>query len=140
MIICPDCDYSKNLSVAQFRNKKHLLKIKCKCGHTFRVELEFRKHNRKETDLAGTCSFDSARVGGWRVSVLNLSLGGICFEQRGGRNLRVGDRGSLSFTLSDRKETVVFKKVIVKSISGNRVGCEFIQDRAYQKELGFFLM
>jgi hypothetical protein len=140
MIICPDCDYSKRLSVAQFRKRKHALKIKCKCGYTFRVELEFRKHYRKDTDLFGICSFDNVRVGGWKVSINNLSLGGISFDLRGGRNLRVGDHGSLTFSLNDRKETVVLKKVIVRSISGNRVGCEFVEDKAYNKALGFFLM
>ena len=140
MIICPACDYRRQISVAEFRNRKHSLKIKCKCGVAFRVHLEFRKHLRKATALQGVCSFDKVRTGGWRVTIINLSLGGICLELRGARKLQQGDRGSLVFTLGDRKETLVMKQVIVRSVSGNRVGCEFVTDRAYEKELGFFLM
>lgn len=138
LIVCPECSFSKNFSAKQFRNRQNLLKIKCRCGHSFRVQLEFRLHIRKETDLKGVCKFGN--IGGLRVSLINLSLGGVCLEIRGKHRPTVGARGELLFTLDDRKATVIEKKIVVRSISTYPFRCEFIQDRAYQKELGFYLM
>jgi hypothetical protein len=59
---------------------------------------------------------------------------------RGLHDLKIGQTGSLVFTLDNRKETVLFKKVFIKTVNGNRIGCEFIEERAYEKELGFYLL
>lgn len=139
LIVCPECSFSKSLAAVQFRHRQNLLKIKCKCDHTFTVQLEFRLHVRKETELEGICRFSSNGKGVWQVILVNLSLGGVCLELHGNNGLAVGDKGTLEFTLDDRKETTIIKQIIVKGISANLVRCEFIEDRAYQKALGFYL-
>jgi hypothetical protein len=83
---------------------------------------------------------DPPAVGGGKIKVINLSLSGACFEVRGIHDLQIGQMGSLHFTLDNRKETVLFKKVIIKIVNGNRIGCEFLEERAYEKELGFYLL
>ncbi len=140
MIVCPACGSAKILSAEQFRNRQHVLKAKCKCGHSFKVELEFRRHFRKDTELEGTYDLNPPGIGGGNITIINLSLSGASFEVKGVHDLQIGHTGSLIFTLDNRKESVLFKKVIIKSVSGRRIGCEFVDDRAYQKDLGFYLL
>lgn len=139
LIVCPKCDFSKNFSTKQFRNRQFLLKIKCKCGHSFTVQLEARLHIRKKTEIEGICKFSSTGTSTWKVTLINLSLGGVCIELKGNHSLTIGDKGILEFTLDDRKATTITKQIIVKGISTNLIRCEFIEDRAYQKALGFYL-
>ena len=139
LIVCPECSFTKNLSAEQFRHRQNLLKIKCKCGHHFTVQLEFRLHVRKETEFEGICKFSGTGKGVWDVILVNLSLGGVCLEISGNHGLMVGNEGTLEFNLDDRKATSILKRIIVKGISANLVRCEFVEDMAYQKALGFYL-
>jgi len=139
LIVCPECNFSKNFSTKQFRNRQFLLKIKCKCGHCFTVQLEARLHIRKKTEIEGICKFRSTGTSAWKVILINLSLGGVCLELKGNHILTVGDKGILEFTLDDRKATAITKQIVVKGISTNLIRCEFIEDRAYQKAMGFYL-
>lgn len=140
MIVCPACDAARAISATQFRHRLHLIKVKCKCGHVYKVHLEFRRHFRKPTELEGTYDLIPPAVGGGKIKIINLSLNGACFEVRGIHDMKVGHKGSLVFTLDNRKETVLFKKVVIITVAGNRIGCEFAEDRAYEKELGFYLL
>lgn len=140
MIVCPACDTAKLISAAQFRHRQHLVKVKCKCGHVFNVHLEFRRNIRKPTELEGVYDVNPPAVGGGKIKIVNLSLNGACFEVRGIHDLKIGQQGSLVFTLDNRKKTVLFKKVTIKTVNGNRIGCEFIVDRAFEKDLGFYLL
>jgi hypothetical protein len=138
-IVCPQCNSAKVIAVRQFRQRLHMLKVKCRCGYTFKVQLEFRRHYRKRTDLAGTYDVVPPAVGGGTAKVLNLSLSGACFEIRGVHDLKIGQKGVLVFTLDNRKETVLSKHIRIISVSGNRIGSEFISDQAFEKDLGFYL-
>ncbi len=139
VIVCPTCRAAKTISVKQFRNRSHLIKVKCKCGISFKVQLEFRKHYRKHTDLQSTYDLNAPAVGGGIAHLINLSLSGARFEVRGIHNLKIGQRGTLAFTLDNRKQTALFKNITIKSVQGNRIGCEFADDTAFEKELGFYL-
>ena len=39
-IICPECNSTKIIAVRQFRQRLHMLKVKCRCGHVFKVQLD----------------------------------------------------------------------------------------------------
>lgn len=138
-IICPACNGVKEIAVRQFRQRLHMLKVKCPCGHSFRVKLEFRRHYRKATDLAGSFSLLSRASGGAVARIVNISLSGICFEVKGMHDLQIGQRGMLVFKLDNRKQTMLRKKVLIRAVNGNRIGSEFIEDRAFDKDLGFYL-
>lgn len=138
-LVCPKCSTAKTLSVRQFRHHLQLLKAKCNCGHSFRVQLEFRRHYRKPTELPGTYDLSQPAFGGGAAKIVNLSLSGACFEVRGMHDLKIGQKGMLVFTLDNRKKTVVSKNVIIRTVNGNRIGSEFIDDRAFDKDLGFYL-
>ncbi|MGW8193866.1 MAG: PilZ domain-containing protein [Desulforhopalus sp.] len=140
-IVCPACGMAKTLSVEKFKNQKHNLKIKCRCSYIFHVQLEFRRHRRKQTELDGVyVGKQQSSTAGGKVKVLNLSLSGAYFEVKGIHDLRVGQRGELIFTLDDRKKTSLTKEVIIRSVNKNRIGVAFVEDRAFQKELGFYLL
>jgi len=138
-IICPHCYSAKTTSVEQFRNKQRKLKVKCKCGYTFKIELEFRRQYRKNTNLHGKSQLDAPTFNGRIGKIVNLSMNGLCFEVQGIHDIQIGQKGSINFTIDDRQETTLIRNVTVRSIQGNQIGCEFIEDRAYQKELGFYL-
>lgn len=139
-IVCPFCATAKTLSVEKFRHRQHKLKVKCKCGHVFNIQLEFRRHHRKSTELEGAYGVTESTLGGGKIKILNLSLSGASFEMIGGHTMQVGQKGILVFTLDDRKKTALKKQVIIRSVQGNAIGCEFVEDRAFQKELGFYLL
>ncbi|PHR26464.1 MAG: hypothetical protein COA36_11900 [Desulfotalea sp.] len=139
-IVCPACSSAKTVSVESFRHRLHVLKVKCKCGNTFSLQLEFRKYFRKGTDLHGTYDMAPPAIGGGIVSIVNLSLSGACLEIRGIHALEVGQKGSLDFTLDNRKATVLHRQIIIRTVTKNRIGCEFIEARAFDKELGFYLL
>ncbi|MBU1568420.1 MAG: PilZ domain-containing protein [Proteobacteria bacterium] len=138
-IICPQCNSAKIIAVRQFRHRLHRLIVKCRCGYSFKVQLEFRRHYRKPTDLPGIYDPVPPAVSGGKAKVINLSLSGACFELRGVHDLQIGQKGVLVFTLDNRKESVLTKSIFIRSISGNRIGGEFVEDRAFDKELGFYL-
>lgn len=139
IIVCPQCNSAKIIAVRQFRQRLHMLKVKCRCGYNFKVQLEFRRHYRKKTELSGIYEAMPPAASGGKAKVVNLSLSGACFELRGTHDLKTGQKGILIFTLDNRKNTELTKTVHIRSINGNRIGCEFVEDRAFDKELGFYL-
>lgn len=139
-IVCPQCNSAKIVAVRQFRQHLHMLKVKCRCGYDFKVQLEFRRHYRKETDLPGVYNPTAPAIGGGKAMIINLSLGGACFELRGIHDLKIGQKGVLVFTLDDRKETILTKSIFIRTVTGNRIGGEFVEDRAFDKDLGFYML
>ena len=53
--------------------------------------------------------------------------------------IKVGDILKLQFTLDDKENSEVTKEVIVRSISGNSLGTEFLSLEHYDK-LGSYLL
>jgi Zn ribbon nucleic-acid-binding protein len=137
-LVCPKCNAAQTISVANFKNKKHELRVKCKCGYVYRLQLEFRRYHRKHTKLDGTYEPTTGKSGGI-VKILNLSIGGARFEVRGVHDIKPGQKGSLVFTLDDRNATVLAKDVTIRSVEGKEIGCEFADNQAYHKDLGFYL-
>jgi hypothetical protein len=138
-IVCPTCLAVKSSTVSKFRNVRHTVTVKCRCGNTFQVMFEFRKSRRKPTDLSGTYAMTPPASGTGQVKIKNLSLTGLCFEVAGFHDIRVGLKAMLTFTLDDRKKTQINKQVTIRSVRGREIGVEFHQDQAFEKDLGFYL-
>lgn len=139
IIVCPACSAAKSISVAQFRNAQHTIAVKCKCGAAFKVLLDFRKSYRKPTNLKGTFTMQPPATGGGQMKIKNVSLTGLCFEVTGHHDIKIGQKARVDFTLDDRKLTRIKKTVTVRSVRGLAIGCEFYQDQAFEKDLGFYL-
>lgn len=139
-ITCPACDKSKNVTVTQFRDKKHSLTVNCGCKTKFTVELDFRKHYRKEVNLPGTYRVIKPPGGGnGDAEILNISLSGLGFTFSGMDGIKKGQTVELVFQLDDKKQTKLVKQVIVCSVSDNYVGSEFTGQELFEKDLGFYL-
>jgi hypothetical protein len=138
-IVCPACKLPKNVSVGAFRNKSHYLKVRCPCETVFTVHLDFRQHYRKPTDLPGTFKSINPPGMGGNIQVKDISVSGIGFTFAGMQFLEQGHILSVSFTLDDKKKTKLTKEVVVQSVLGDFVGCRFVETKAYEKELGFYL-
>ena len=139
IIVCPSCSAAKTISVAQFRNAPHTVTVKCKCGKAFKVLLDFRQSYRKPTNLTGIYAMQPPAVGGGMVKIRDVSLTGLCFEVKGVHDIKIGQKAVVEFTLDSRKETKIKKQVTIRSIRTNAIGCEFHQDQAFEKDLGFYL-
>jgi hypothetical protein len=138
-IVCPQCNGAKLIAVRQFRHHLHMLRVKCKCGHAFKVQLEFRSQFRKTTQLPATYNLTAPAGSGGVAKVINLSLNGACIELRGFQDLKIGQKGILVFSLDNRNKTLLKKAIHIRAVNGNRIGCEFVEDQAFEKELGFYL-
>lgn len=147
---CPHCGKIKHVSVAKFKNIKHTLQVKCVCGETFTADLNFRKKYRKFTNLEGFyCNVSELKKNAdtsemsRNCMVVNLSLGGLGFRPLDGRIVQQGDELIVDFSLDDKKQSRMVRKVVVRHVEENSyIGAEFIDDNqfVYDKILGFYLM
>jgi len=139
-IICPKCRMAKNVPALQFKGKKHLLKVRCPCNETFEVQLDFRHHYRKETEFSAKISFfDTPADGKFNVRLTDISLSGIGFTTNSPNLLKVGLDLVVEFNLDDKKKTFIKKKITVRNIREQAIGCEFTGNEAFEKRLGFYL-
>lgn len=138
-IVCPKCFKSRAAKATHPTNKNPTLNVRCTCTHTFKIQLEFRKHYRKDTLLVGQYVLESPARAGGKTEIVNLSETGLCFKVRGVHNIEEGNHGVVEFTLDNRKRTEMTKNFIVRNVSDNNIGCEFLDKQAFERELGFYL-
>ena len=139
-LVCPACGLVRQIAVAKFRNDRHTLAIRCRCGHVYSVLLDFRRHFRKPTSLAGTyVSRDPAGPGGGVIRILNISRSGVGFTVSGRHRILPGQELQIEFQLTDRNKSVLKRPAVVRTVQDNTVGCEFLCAGELDKALGFFL-
>ena len=149
---CPDCLLVREISVDKYMGRQHFLTVNCPCGTTYGVNLNFRKHYRKDTSIGGyyntadtkkaalvDTSNDAAVPINCRIK--NISMGGLGFTALNRVRLQLGDRLRIKFTLDKVPPEVVEKDVIVRTVQDNYIGCEFVDESGYtDRTLGFYLM
>ncbi len=142
VISCPHCRRQKTVPVDSYKGKKSQIKIKCGCKNIFVVDLEFRKKNRKETNLHGKYTNHSQKNSRGDIVVKNLSMGGLEFSTMDIDKFEVGDEVTVSFKLDDENRTTINKELIVRDIRKNTIGCEFEKSTQYAPDgpLGFYIM
>lgn len=138
-ISCPACGIVRTISVKKFKHKQHVLNVKCKCQLQFKAHLEFRKQFRKVTELDGLYVIQPPDAGGGRIKIKNISRSGIGFAVSGVHPIKLGQEARIKFVLDNRKATELDKYVTIMSIKGNYIGCQFVENQAFEKELGFYL-
>jgi len=100
------------------------VRARCGCGRTFGVLMERRTAIRKRVELDGTVSTDGERE---RIVIHNLSRTGLLMSPPEGFRLRVGDRVSVRFELDVAGVHEVAKRVRVRRVGADGVGCEFTE-------------
>ena len=149
---CPDCLLVREISVDKYMGRQHFITVNCPCGTTYGVNLNFRKHYRKDTSIGGYYSTADAKKVDWidtgndtsipiNCRIKNISMGGLAFIALNRVRVQLGDRLRVKFTLDKVPPEVVEKDVIVRTVQDNYIGCEFIAEEGYtDRTLGFYLM
>jgi len=138
-ITCPQCEKSKRVNFARYAGSREALKVKCHCGYFFKIVIESRKYFRKRTHLSGNYVVPGTDKSG-SIVVGDLSLSGIRFQTRMQHNLQIGEYIDLRFVLDNNIRSEIAKKATVKRVHGRSIGAEFCDLKAYDKELGYYLM
>jgi len=148
---CPDCLLVREMSVDKHMGRKHFLTVSCPCGMIYGINLNFRKHYRKEVSIGGYYTSDDS-TSGWaddgnlptvpiNCRIKNISMGGLGFIALNKVRVQVGDALEVKFTLDKTPPEIVGKKVIVRTIKDYYIGCEFVEEAGYtDRTLGFYLM
>jgi hypothetical protein len=131
--------------------RKHFLTVSCPCGMIYGINLNFRKHYRKEVSIGGYYTSDDS-TSGWaddgnlptvpiNCRIKNISMGGLGFVALDKIRVQIGDALQVKFTLDKTPPEFVEKEVIVKTIKDYYIGCEFVEEAGYtDRTLGFYLM
>lgn len=132
--VCPQCGRSSKRDVSKYLNIDSPLKLKCrcKCGHSYGVQLERRKYVRKKTKLSGKfLTKDNSKKG--LMKIVDMSQSGLKMFLNVEPDFFAGDELVLEFKLDNRERDLVTREVIVRSIKGKEVGVEFMNDEHYDR-------
>ena len=138
-VTCPECQKSKRANFAKYKHCSEVLKVKCACGCAFGLIIDQRKYYRKRTKFNGNYTIAGTNETGSMV-VEDLSFTGVGFQTRQPHKLQVGDQIEIRFTLDNHLKTEMYKTAVVRRIRDKFVGAEFCDLKAYDKDLGFYLM
>ena len=131
-INCHKCGINNNLDVTKFKDTHKRLKAKCRCGEVFRLTLDFRKHYRKNVQLAGEY-FVQEKDEKDDILIKDISITGINFTTFKPHNFSKGDTVELKFTLDNPMRTRVQELVkIIRTIDRN-VGARYINQSRMQR-------
>jgi transposase-like protein len=144
VIKCPECHEVRIVDVKGYSKLEHFVrfKVKCPCGHTFKVILERREYFRKPVNLKGVCLLRNGAVRA-DIKIHDLSRKGLRIELMKEASLKVGDKVKVEFRLDDENKTLIRKDAVVRTIMGRFFGMEFFSldpHNVYDKALGFYLM
>jgi len=139
-IKCPYCKSVRTANVAQYKDQRKVLKVKCACQKVFSITFEFRRMYRKPTNLPGTYVNVTNSEDRGRMVVKNVSMGGIGFSAAGKHRIQKDDELEVEFVLDDKHKSVIRRNVVARMVTPDFVGCEFSNPNEYNKALGFYLM
>ena len=139
-LICPACGAVKHFAADRYRHSRHTISVRCRCQQVFSLLLDFRRHYRKQTSLPGTYEILSeGGVGGGIIHINDISRGGLGFTVSGLHRIEKDQELQVEFQLNDKKKTVLKRRMLVKSVQQNSVGCQFKDAAEMERALGFFL-
>lgn len=141
-IVCIRCNRSKDINVDRFKGQRNV-RVKCPCGNTWEIQIEYRGHYRKKTELRGSykiISKDKSPGDAGVMTVVDLSLTGLHMKFKDFPfSLDVGDILNVRFNLDDKNNSLVNRDVVVKNIHRPYVRVMF--HRLYREDstIGFYL-
>jgi len=137
-IICPKCGLEQHKNVFKFKDSHKRLKANCKCGEVFRFTLDFRKHYRKNVQLAGEY-FVQKKDEKDDILIKDISMTGINFTTFKPHNFARDDTVELKFTLDTPKEMEIHATVKIKWVFDRNVGGQFLGPKSLKHDLGFYM-
>lgn len=138
-IICPLCDKTRSVNVTNQRIPKKPIKVKCTCGHTFTIVLEYRKYHRKTVSIPGKLLDVDSKDEVAEILITSVSVTGVGFELTGITRVNLEDVFEIVFTLDDDFASVVNEEIVIKRVDGNHIGGEFCDGDKYHYELDFYI-
>ena len=113
--------------------------IECACGMVYRVILDARQFDRKDTDLSGAYRDpnDSAKTGSMVIE--NLSFSGLKFRVPTPHSIAYNDLLEIRFNLNNAAQTPVHEQVRIKYVRNDMVGAEFLERNALNEDLAAYL-
>ncbi|MBF0573556.1 MAG: PilZ domain-containing protein [Desulfamplus sp.] len=144
LFVCPNCGFQRRFNALPFKDKKKTLTIKCKCGQSTDIQLEFRKYFRKRLGIPGLCSIEKDNKKKFDIIIKDISLGGVGIEfifvnKKYMAEIEIGDIIVVEFQLDYKKEKPIIKRCAVRIKMNNVIGAEFI-DENYSQVIGFYMM
>lgn len=145
VIICPKCEKSKAVDVSEQMNTNEVVTFtdQCNCGYSHDVLLERRDRHRKVTDIPGTYrqSIPGKPPVEGAMIVKEISRAGLGFEILENENTKLNIDGKLNvvFHLSDQKNALIQKEVIIKNIRGPYIVAQFLSVDLYDKPFGLYM-
>ena len=137
-IVCPECGFSKNIDITNFKNTQKRAKAKCGCGEFFRFTFEFRKNYRKNVRLPGEYIVKGTGEKG-DVIIKDLSLTGIRFESLKQHQISTNDILDVKFRLDNSVRSEIRKLVKVIWVKDRIVAAHYSETKLFEKDLGFYL-
>lgn len=141
---CPHCGFMTEFDASAYRDRDSRIKIKCRCGESMVMLVEFREYYRRPVSLVGYCRVH--RTGqDLEMKVRDLSMSGLSFslESAAGDQaeapLEVGDVITVRFRLDAPPENLIQRLAEVRNVRGQAIGTKFSKSE-YDKELGFYLL
>ena len=138
-ITCPRCDFVKMVEAGRFSAAGNRINVRCRCGHVFRRQVNFRRHFRKPVRLAGEYRHLKTGKRG-DMLIEDLSMGGVGFTRFGPHHVGLGDPLEVRFRLTRHSGREITKRAHVRFVKEEFVGLEFSDHHLHGKELQFFLM
>jgi hypothetical protein len=142
VLTCPHCSIQREVQAESFSGYKHKLKVKCSCKEAFMVIIEFRNRVRKKTNLRATYINHSQDDSAGFLMIQDVSVTGLSFSSLDLKKFKVGDLLSAEFTLDDEHRTQISKKIVVRDVRENSVGCQYENEEevAFGSPLGYYVM
>ncbi|MGV7225046.1 MAG: PilZ domain-containing protein [Nitrospinales bacterium] len=137
-IICPECGFSKNIDITNFKSTQKRAKAKCGCGESFWFTFEFRKNYRKNVRLPGEYIVKGTGEKG-DVIIRDLSLTGIRFESLKPHEISTNDILEVKFKLDNSVRSEIRKLAKVIWVSDRIVAAHYSETKLFEKDLGFYL-
>lgn len=139
---CPHCNLEKGLNVEKIKDVVHwdIGAFCTRCEGNFSVSFNFREYFRKKVSLKGKISDVSdpeESIGD--VIIEDISLKGVGFLWEG-TPFQQGDTFVLRFSLEDRAETSIEKKIQVESVREKKVGANFVEEKKFDVVLGKYVL
>jgi hypothetical protein len=118
------------------------IKIECKCGNCFFIQLEKREYYRKKVKLTGIYKRilpDNQEKG--KIIIEDISYTGIGCRTLKKNSLKIEDILQIEFILDDVKNSLIIENGIVKDIRDRYLGIRFHDLSQHSRKLiGFYLL
>jgi hypothetical protein len=136
---CPRCNFATEFDASAYRNRDSRIKIRCRCGESLTMLVEFREYYRRPVSLVGWCRVH--RTGkDMEMRLRDLSMSGLSFFFESPQDeIVVGDVLTVQFRLDSPPQNLIQRKAEVRNVRDGLVGARFSRSE-YDKELGFYLL